>query len=50
MYAVAKGNFEISKLLIENGVDINREDKFGNSAFDFSIVGANIGIIKLLIK
>jgi len=42
-------NIEISRMLIDSGVDVNVKDKNGNTALIWNIVSGGIDIIRLLI-
>lgn len=51
MIAIEKGYNQIVELLLENGeIDINKENKDGFNAFQFSIMYKNIYAVKLFIK
>ena len=50
MIAVYNNNYEISKLLIENGADINEQDDMKNNPFLYSGAEGQLEILKLLTK
>jgi len=47
---VEKGNLEIVKFLIDNGIDINIQDKYGNMSFHLAAFNGNLQIVILLIE
>jgi hypothetical protein len=50
MYAINNGHIEAAKSLIDGGVDLSHEDKFGNTALLISIQEQNPEIAGLLIE
>lgn len=50
MQAVMNNDTEISKLLIENGADVNKTDGFKMTCLMWSAVNQNIELAKLLLK
>jgi ankyrin repeat protein len=48
MYAVDNGNLDISKLLIENGANIDVKSKLGETALDIASKHSYTDIVKLL--
>jgi len=48
MWASTNGNKEVVELLIENGVDVNAKDKFGNTSLYYAYKFGNNEIIDLL--
>ncbi len=44
------GNYETSKLLIENGADVNRLDKWGMTPISSAASNGHLDIVRLLLK
>jgi ankyrin repeat protein len=47
---VKKDSFQIVKLLIDKGVDIDAVDSFGNTALHYAVEKENLDLIELIIK
>jgi ankyrin repeat protein len=51
MYCMATGKFEMAKLLINNGAELNfKEESFGNSALSLAVKYENPELVELLLK
>ena len=48
-WACKRGHFEIVKLLVENGADIEFQDIIGRPTLYFAIIGGNPKIVKYIL-
>jgi ankyrin repeat protein len=50
IYSVRNKNIEITKLLLENGIDVNWKDGFNSSAIMYAAYTGKIELVELLLK
>lgn len=50
MFAVAEGNFDVAKSLIEHGADLNIQNNNGETALHLAAIYGNDKIARLLLK
>ena len=50
MWAAFKNNIKVVRLLLNSGVNINKEDKFNDNALDYAEYKNNIKIVDLLLN
>src|SRR5690606_10870318 len=48
--AIANGDLSKAKLLIKQGVDVNKQDKYGNTPLHFAVFNNYKDMVELLLK